>query len=236
MVVKSLHAVAWLAVALLGAGCAATLETADTRRGITVTGTGTVSLAPDLALVTLGAESRQPALADAVADTGRRMTAVVARLKALGVADRDIRTVTYTIEPRAAGPRPGDEPPRITAYHVANIVQVKWRRLDAVAAVVDAAMAAGATTVRGIAFTVEDPAAAQAEARALAVRDAAARARRIAEAAGVTLGEVLAITEGGGVRPLVGRMATAAFEAAGPVEPGQLEIVVTVEARYAIGR
>jgi uncharacterized protein YggE len=227
---------ALLIVASLMAGCAGALESTEARRAIAVTGTGSVSMRPDLAVVTLGAEARRPGLADAVADVSQRMTAVLARLRALGIAERDVRTVTYAIEPRATSPRPDEAPPRITAYHVANVVQVKSRRLDGVAALVEAAVTAGANTVRGIAFTVEDPAAAQAEARTLAVRDAAARARRIADAAGVTLGEVLSITEGGAVRPLPPRMTTMAMEAAGPVEPGQLEIVVTVETRYAIGR
>ncbi len=230
----SASVVALLIVTGLAAGCAGELESTEARRAITVTGTGTVSLRPDLAVVTLGAEARRPALADAVADVGQRMTAVLARLRALGITERDVKTVTYTIEPRATAPRLDDEPPRIIAYHVANIVQVKSRKLDTVAALVDAAIAAGANTVRGIGFTVEDPSAAQAEARTLAVRDAAARARRIADAAGVALGDVLALTEGGSVRPMAVRMAMA-MEAAGPVEPGQLEIVVTVEARYAIG-
>ena len=217
------------------AGCAGTLDAAETRRVITVTGTGTVSVRPDVAVVTLGAEARRPALAEAVADVGGRMTAVLARLQALGIADRDVRTVTYAIEPRAASPRPDDDPPRITAYHVANIVQVKVRKLDGAAALIEAAITAGANTVRGIAFTVEDPSPAQTEARALAVRDAASRARSIADAAGVTLGAVLSITESGGVRPVAARMDAMAMSAPGPVQAGQLDVVVTVEARYEIG-
>lgn len=56
---------------------------------------------PDTALVHIGAEARAPALADATGDVDRRMREVLARVKALGVADADIATVTYSVDPLA---------------------------------------------------------------------------------------------------------------------------------------
>jgi uncharacterized protein YggE len=204
---------------------------------IVVNGTGRVSVPPDTALLTLGVESQAPTLGDATRDAGRRMSAVVARMKAFGVADSDIATVAYSVDPRTA---PGDparreEPPRIIGYHVTNLVQVTVRKLPDAGPILDAAVAAGANTVRGIRFTLADPAAAQAEARKNAVTDALAKTRQLAAAAGVKLGEVLSIRESGAPPPIPMRTMALRAEST-PIEPGQLEVVVTLELRQAIQR
>jgi uncharacterized protein YggE len=191
---------------------------------------------PDTALVQLGAEARSPLLADASAEVARRTAAVVARVREMGVEERDIRTVTYTVEPLTS-PGGDRESPSIVGYHAVNVVEVRIRQLDRVGLVLDAAVLAGASVVRALHFTVADPAAAEAEARARAVRDAAARARQLAEAAGVALGPLLSLTEGGAeAEPRISAyMSERALAAApGPVEAGQLDVVIAVEARYRI--
>lgn len=229
-----------LVVITLAAGACAPLAASEEPREITVSATGRIAARPDTALVQLGAEAQAPALADATAEVARRMTAVVARLRALGLTDRDITTVAYAIDPLAAPRRSEADPPRIVAYRAVNVVQARIRRLEEAGRIVDAAVAAGANVVRRLAFTLDDPAAAEREARARAVRSAEARARELADAAGVRLGELVSLSEGGPApRPVVerfGRAAVAAMEAPGPVEPGQLEVVISVEARYRIAR
>jgi uncharacterized protein YggE len=213
---------------------------------IAVLGTGKASARPDTALALVGAEVRAASMTDATAEAARRMTAVLDRVKALGVAARDITTVTYSVDPVYAPQVRNDPdlPPRIVGYRVANIVQLKVRDLDAVGRILDAALAAGANSLRSLAFTVDDPARVQAEARARAVADAAARARQLADAAGVKLGELLLMSEGPSLRPVIERQgrllahdvrATAAM-APGPVETGEQEMTVTVEAHYRIAR
>jgi uncharacterized protein len=132
--------------------------------------------------------------------------------------------------------RTEEDPTRIVAYRVANIVQVKIRDLSATGRVLDAALAAGANTISGLQFTVDDPSKLEAEARALAVKSAAATAGQLAAAAGVSLGELLTLNEDQASRPVMPmpRMTTA-VGAPGPVESGQIEIVITVEARYRLG-
>lgn len=203
---------------------------------IVVSGTGRVSAAPDIALLTLGVESQAPTLAETTADAARRMSAVVARLKALGVTDADIATVAYSVDPRTA---PTDaarrDPPRIVGYYVSNLAQVTVRKLTDAGPILDAAVAAGANAVRGIRFGLADSSPAQAEARKLAVADALAKARELATAAGVTLGPVLTIRESGAPAP--GPMRALAFRAEStPIEAGQLEVAVTIELRQAIQR
>jgi uncharacterized protein len=227
-----------LAITLLLAGCAAPVAL-DGRppRVISVSAVGRVSVKPDTALLHIGAETRAPALADATADADRRMRDVLARVKALGVADADIATVSYSVDPLVT-PRAGEaDPAHITGYRVLNVVQVRVRDLAAVGRVIDGAVGAGANTLPSLQFTVEDRAVPEARARTLAVRAAAAKAAQIAVAAGVRLGEPVLLSEGASVRPLMYRgqfTRLASDSGPGPVEPGQLEIEVSVEAQYMI--
>src|SRR2546423_7037427 len=87
---------------LLAAGCVTVASPDPSANAIVVNGTGRVGVAPDTALLTLGVESQAAGLAEATSDAGRRMSAVVARVKALGVADTDIATVSYSVDPRTA--------------------------------------------------------------------------------------------------------------------------------------
>lgn len=217
-----------LLAALLLTGCA-TAPAGE--RGIAVTGNGRVMARPDTAIVDVGTEERAPQLADATARVDGTMREVLARVKALGVTDADVRTTVYRVEP-IAEPRPAvDAPVRIIGYHVSNVVQVRARDVDRLAPIADAAVTAGANIVRNIRFTIDDPSRFETEARSAAMRDAAAKAAQLAAAAGVRLGRLLSVSESSPIRP-VPRMALQS--AAGPVEAGLLEVVVSVEARYAI--
>ena len=221
-----------LVVGWLLAGCASTIAPAEPG-GIAVTGTGRVASRPDTVAVELGAEARAARLADATAEVARTMGAVVAALKALGVPDADVRTTSYAVDPVAEPRQPGDPGVRIAGYRASNLVQVRSRDVEGVGRLVDAAVRAGANVVREVRFTVDDGSGAEAQARALAMQDAAAKARAVAAAAGVRLGRLLAVTESAPLRP-VARMSLAT--APGPIEPGQLETTVSLDARYAIER
>jgi uncharacterized protein YggE len=218
-----------LFVALLLAGCAS--RGAPPERGIVVIGTGRVALRPDTGVIDVGVEARAARLADATAEVDRKMREVLARVKALGVRDADVRTTVYAVEPIAEPRQAGDASARIVGYRVSNVVQVRARDVNGLGSIVDAAVTAGANVVRNIHFTLDNTSKAESEARALAMQDAAERARQVAAAAGVRLGRLLSATESSPVRP-VSRMAMTTM--AGPVEPGQLEVTVSLEARYAI--
>jgi uncharacterized protein YggE len=216
---------------VLLAGCATAPAPPAVERGIASTGTGRVAVRPDAALISVGVEARAAQLADATAEVDRRMRGVLARVTALGVRDADIRTLVYAVDPIAERGQPGDAGARIAGYRVSNVVQVRTRNVEGVGRIVDAAVAAGANVVRDVQFTIEDPSRPEAEARARAMQDAAARAGQLAASAGVRLGRLVSVTESSPVRP-VARLSIATGP--GPVEPGQLEVSVTVEARYAI--
>ena len=80
-------------------------------------------------------------------------------------------------------------------YHVGNSVSVTVRDLDTVGDVLDAAIAAGANSIYGVNFSVDDPDQVMAEARSLAAEDALARAEELAGLHGVALGEVVSVSE-----------------------------------------
>jgi len=215
-------------IALLLTGCA-TIPAAE--RGIVVTGTGRVMARPDTGIIDVGVEARAPQLADATTRVERTMREVVARVKALGVSDADVRTAIFQIDPIAESRQPGEEGVRVVGYRVSNVMQVRARQVDRLGPIADAAVAAGANVVRNIQLTLDDPTRLEAEARAAAMRIAAEKAAQVAAAAGVKLGRLLSVTESSPVRPLP-RVAVQSM--AGPIEPGQLEVSVSVEARYAI--
>lgn len=240
MGIRALSTATLLATALGCLGCAAPASTAEPPRRpavIVASGEGRVTATPDTAVVQLGAEARASAVADATAEMDRRMRAVLGRLRAVGVAEGDIKTVVASIDPLPAPPRGGEQDTtRIASYRVVNVVEVRVRDLGALGRLLDGAVAAGANVVRGVRFTLENRGAVEAEARARAVRDATTKAHQLAEAAGVRLGELVLLTEGSSPRPLMERFGptTLTARSIGPVETGQLETIVTVEAHFRI--
>ena len=206
---------------------------------IIVNGTGRVFVKPDIALVTLGADSTKQTLADATADVSKRISAVLAQVKGMGVSEDDIKTTSYSITPQYNQQR-GSESPSIIGYRVSNLVQVKVRKIDDVGKIVDAAVNAGANSLGGLYFTIDDSSKAEADARKLAVKNAMDKAKQLTDAAGVKLGDLNYISENLSTpRPEVFRLAAAAPAAdagIGPVQSGQLEVSVTVEMHYTISR
>jgi uncharacterized protein YggE len=208
---------------------------------IGVTGTGHVFAKPDTAIATVGVEITASTLAQATSDANTRMTAVLDKIKSLGVDSKDITTVSYNVNPITSNPK-GGETPQITGYNVSNIVQVKIRKLDDVGKILDAAIAAGANSLNSLFFTVDDPSSFQKDARTQAVADAMAKAKTLADAAGVKLGGIISISENvSSPRPILERAAApAAFGlgagAPGPVETGQTEITVNVEMHFQIAQ
>lgn len=209
------------------------------RTDLGVSGTGRVFIAPDTAIASIGVDITAPTLAEATKQASDQMTAVINAIKAQGVDAKDIQTSSYNVYPITNQSKEG-ETPKITGYHVTNIVTVKIRNIANVGKVLDAAIAAGANSINSVMFTVDNPAKAQEEARTLAVKDAMAKAQTLATAAGVKVGKIIVISElSGGVQPIYKTVEYAVPQAAGgagPVETGQNEIAVTVEMHFEIAQ
>lgn len=208
---------------------------ATTPRVIVVSGTGRVNTAPDQATISIGVQITAPTLAEATQQASAAMTKVVDAIKAAGVDPKDIQTSTYSVNP-ITNYKEG-APPEITGYQVMNVVNVTVKKIDSVGQVLDAGMKAGANYLGGVTFGVADTKAFETDARTAAVKDAQHKAETLAQAAGVKLGRVLAITEGATYTPSPmpqARMMAADAMAPGPVESGSLEISVNVEMRFEI--
>jgi len=203
-------------------------------RTISVAGTGTVTLVPDIADLHVGVVVQRPKVKDARAAAATAMQGVVKALRAAGVAERDMRTTTLSLQPIYEYPT--NAAPRITGYELRNGVVATVRDLERLADAVDGALAGGGTTLDGISFRVDDPTGAEAQARTQAMKAARAKADALAGAAGVSIIGVASISEQSSPTPWPVPYAGAARdEAATPILPGTSEISVSVSVVYLIG-
>ncbi len=217
--------------------------TGDTTHTITVSGSGTVTLTPDVARIGLGITVSKPTVEAARAEAAQVMTAIIAAAKGQGVDAKDIATTSIDLSPQYSSdcvyapaatscPKPGT----IVGYTMNEQVRVTVRNLDRAGAVIDAATAAGATNVSGISFDVADPDKAAADARNAAIADARAKAEGMAKAAGVAVVGVVSITETSSPTPMPYAYAdrAAAGVASTPVSPGTQDVVATVTMIFEI--
>ena len=149
---------------------------------IVVSGTGRVAVEPDIAELRLGVAVSRDSVAEARSEAARTMSSILEAVAAAGVAPRDVRTSQLSVQPRYDY-RDG-KAPALVGYDLANVVEVTVRDLATVAGVVDGALRAGATSLDGLSFRVDDPTEPERAARIAAVAAARARADVLAEAAG----------------------------------------------------
>lgn len=205
-------------------------------RHITVSGTGSVEAAPDMATLTLGVTSQDAEAAAAVRANSEAVARVLSQLERLGIETRDIQTRDLSVSPVWSGRRPQqEEAPRITGFVATNRVFVRVRDLGRLGEILDAVVSEGANDFGGLSFAVQEPEPLIAEARAKAVADATEKARQLAEAAGVTLGRVISIDEHGGAHPVMRRAEMAMADAGRvPVAPGEISVELSVSMVFGI--
>lgn len=214
----------------LGSTNQAAADTTPSQHAITVTGDGSVLASPDTAHVTLGVQIQNAELAAAQSQATTNMNAVIDSLKNNGISDKDIKTVTYSInvnqDPKGTG--------GVTGYTVTNLVDVKISQIDSVGSIIDDAVTAGANNVGGVQFTIEDVDALIQQARERAMQDAHNKAEQLAKLGGVTLGMPISISEGTSTPPQPYAVTARDSMAAGavPIQTGQNEINVTVTVSY----
>lgn len=235
----ALTTITLLAVACSDNGVTDIVVSQPSQTGISVSGHGSITVVPDIAVLTLGVEVTAPTVAAARTEAAALMKAVRASLDANAIGSEDIKTLSFSIQPQYLFQR--DEQPKITGYTVSNRVSVKVRDLDAVSDVLDDAAEAGGDAVRinTISFTVDDPEQYTADARKAAVEDAHKRAEALAALAGVTLGKVRSISESGASIPFAerrfgGAVLQSAAAPPTPISPGETEISLSVFIVYEI--
>ena len=166
---------------------------------LTVTGEGASDVAPDLATLTIGVTTTADTAANALTANSAALSVMLDRLRAAGIADRDLQTSNLSVNPQWSDySKSSGSTTEISGYTVVNMVTVRIRQLDTLGAVLDAAVADGANTLNGLTFGLSNPRPALDAARQAAVEDARAKAELYAAAAGVGLGRIVQISEGGG--------------------------------------
>jgi len=210
------------------------------QEGIWVSGEGRVVAVPDVAILRLGIEAQEMTVAEAQEQAREAMDRVMKALENEGVAEKDIQTQYFNIN-RVTRWDSQEEKEVIIGYRVTNVVTAKIRDVAKAGDVIDAVAIAGGdyTRIDSIGFTVDDPSEYQKEAREQAVADAEAKAKQLAEAAGVKLGRPLYITESSYIPgPIYRQDMIAKAEGAPavetPISPGEMEITLNVQISYEI--
>lgn len=203
---------------------------------IIVTGEGQAAAAPDLALLSLSVMREAKTAREALDANNDAMAAVIAAMKAAGIADRDLQTSGIQIQPRYNFTnRPdGSQEAELVAYQVTNTLSVRIRDLSKAGTVLDKAVTLGVNQGGGISFANDDPSKVITEARKLAVADAIAKAKVLAEAAGVSLGRVIEIADQSFTAQPMPMQAKSFDRAAGavPIEAGENAFRVQVNVTF----
>jgi uncharacterized protein YggE len=231
-----------IAVLLSACGTAALAQTPEADdddaplRTLSVAGSGKTYLTPDIAYISIGVHTENADAAEAIASNTAQSQKVAQALRSFGIDASDIQTNNFSVYPRQDYDQNGK--PTDLVFVVDNTVYVTVRDVDQVGDVIDAAVQAGANTISGIQFDVEDKSEAMSQAREAAMADARRQAEELASAAGVTLGPVQTISSYNSYPiPYMDRAGGVAMEAAAasvPISPGQMTITVDVNVTYEI--
>jgi hypothetical protein len=206
-------------------------------------GTATIKAAPDMATVTTGVTSLADTARAALDANNEAMTTLLDLIKSVGVADKDMQTSNFSVEPQYVYSDETDSngyrrPPKVVGYQVSNNLAVNLRDLDNLGVVLDKMVSAGSNTIGGISFAVADDTELVNQARRDAVKDAVAKAELYAEAAGVCLGRVVSINENSlfAPEPKMMRAMDMVAEAAPsvPIAGGQVGYSMTVSVDWEL--
>ncbi|WP_281984064.1 SIMPL domain-containing protein [Thalassorhabdomicrobium marinisediminis] len=237
---RSTLAIGALAATLLSATLATPLAADAPARTITVTGTGEVSVDPDMATVMIGVQTESEHAAEALDAASVATSSLLSLLEAEGIPPEQIRSSTIRLQPRysSSALSSGTE---ITGYQAVNSIMVEVMSLDRLGGLLAASVGEGANRLNGVTFGLQDPDEATDEARRLAVADARCRAELYADAAGVSLDGLVSLSEMGGgsyrpmrAEPVMLEMANSAPQHDVPTAPGQIDVSASVNMVFAI--
>lgn len=229
--IAALLVLAVAALAGVGRPEAAGGASEDAKEGITVTGSGDVNTTPDRADLSFSVQSEGATAAQALAANSADSQRLIDALKEAGVQAKDLKTEHLDVSPRYDVEKDMES----RGYSASSSVSVRSQPLDRAARLSDVAVRAGADSASGPSLSVADRDAQYRRALERAFDDARAKAQILAAAAGISLGEVTAIVEGGQPRDFpIYATAERALDAKTPIEPGSEEITASVTVTFAI--
>ncbi len=213
---------------------AQTVATATPIRQVTVVGHGEVKVTPDTAIVSIGVETEGKTAKEALNANNTQAADIQKKLTDLKIEAKDIQTSGFNIYPTYNS----TNNQQITGYRVNNTVTVKIRDLTKVSGLLDQVVQAGANSIYGISFTVDNPRTLLDQARTQAMQDAKARADLLAKAGSASVGEVLMITENVGSVPVpvmaMAREVAADSASNVPVQAGEQTVGIDVQVTYIL--
>lgn len=209
---------------------------------INVSGTGSVSVAPDMAMISFGVVRETKTAREALTANNKAMSEVLQAMKGMGIADKDLQTSNFNISPRYHHPKRNSDnskpAPVITGYVVSNELAVRVRDLAKTGEILDLVVTLGVNGGGNIRFMNDKPEVLLEQARASAVKNAFAKANVLAKSAGVGLGRILDISENfNQPRPVpMAQARMAAQEDAGsvPIASGENSYSVHVQVSWEI--
>jgi uncharacterized protein len=236
---RSISRILFLCLPLLPCQVSPAQEVKDSSQILSVSGTGVVQVEPDLAYVRLGVQVRRPTAQEAQRGNAEIMARLLQSLEKAGLSREKLKTAVFTLYPEEEfGPK-GERTGKLT-YRTTNQVVATIDKLDEVGKMIDAGLAAGATNVEGVEFTLKNESKFQQEAYQKAVADARKKADAIATAAGLQIKSIRSISEPEGpgppVQPLNRRvmaMEASAAVAPTPIISGKIEVRASVRIDYA---
>ena len=230
-----------------GIAAPAAQQTSGSTSGIWVTGQASVTVEPDLVLLTIGVETTAGTVAEARAEAASGMDAIIQSVKAHGLENQDVQTQSFNIWPQYEYPEATSGEIRtrkqvLVGYTVSNTAMIKIRDVDAVGTIIDDVTEAGgdATRINGINFSIEDPKPFMTQLRKDAVQDAVAKAEHLASLTGVDVGDLVFIGEVGAGTAIVRDFAEDALIARASAVPatsvsgGELQLSLNVQAVFSI--
>jgi uncharacterized protein YggE len=162
---------------------------------VTGVGSGEVRLNPDMAVLNLGVSATEKEMADALAKVNSSLASLREALNSKGIGEGDIAVSDIYMYPQYDYDYSSEG--RIIGYNVSHQISVTVRDVSALGALIDCAVSSGATQLNGVSFNSSQYQEAYLKALALAVQDARERAEVMAEAAGLAITGLTALTEGG---------------------------------------
>jgi uncharacterized protein YggE len=208
---------------------------------LTVGGRGEVSVAPDRAVLSLGAVAQAAKASEAQSQVNQVVQNIINGIKSLGVADKNIATIDLSIYPVYGNQQPEPQgqttQPVIRGYRASNIIRVQIDKLESLGGVIDAGLNAGANRIEGLSFDLKDDGESRAQALRLATEEADAKANAIARAMGVEIVGIKQISEAGInlMRPQMDAGPVfSARAAATPVQAGQVRVGASLTVSYYI--
>lgn len=204
--------------------------TTSAKKVISTTGEATISVTPDMAVLTLGVQSTDKDVKVAYNDNKTKMDAILKELSNLGIEKKDIKTTTFSVNPNYDW---SDGSSKLIGYNVTNLVTVKIRDLSKVGIVLESAILQNSNAINGLEYKVSDNSKNYKAALRLAIKNAKEKALEMADELGYSKVTPVAVRENSvsEIGPIMYDKAMLSTAGA-PVSNGTVEIKATVSVDF----